>query len=44
MKQAVALIAVVAFVVLGVLNIMAHEPRVGIASIALGVANALLLL
>lgn len=44
MRTYVTLVAVSAFLVLGTMDIVAGNPRPGIASICLAVANALLLL
>jgi hypothetical protein len=43
-KQALTLLAVVAFGGLGLTDLIAHDTKVGVASMLLAVANGLLLL
>ena len=43
-KIALACCAAAIFLALGVLDLCHHEPKVGIASLCLGIANGLLLL
>lgn len=43
-KEAIAVLAALCFVGLGTLDLMHHELKVGVASFALGLANALLLI